>query len=284
MVSVVIGHHATSVTIVGHGLVVPERFKLAPGIHVQPDIPAFTPEVAAQGCQTPHELFAVLSMRDIASFSIEVEHKEGPAALGTKAWKALWDFHLLSVACGSPAFPLFTVSEGTDFTEFGVSNRNLIVNPVEQLKAATVQQLTWARRSRRRFGRLVRDTRFGVAMRYFGNSHYLFDMESRVMLLWAGIETLLEVEAEQSRRIALYCALMCEGDGAAKARQYELVKKAYGVRSRVVHGKRLTQAARREAYSTGTEILVRLLAKAVNLGRVPTQKELDRLASSGKLK
>ncbi|HUE80390.1 MAG TPA: hypothetical protein VMN38_12275 [Sphingomicrobium sp.] len=268
----------------GHGLEIPERFKLAPGIHVQPNIPAFSPEVAAEGCQTPHELFAVLSMRDIATFSIEVEHKGGPGALGTKAWNALWHFHLLSVACGSPAFPLFTVSEGTNFTEFGVSNRNLIVNPVEQLKAVTVQQLAWARRSRSRFDRLVRDARFGVAIRYFGNSHYLFDMESRVMLLWAGIEALLEVEAEQSRRIALYCALMFDSDVAAKARQYERVKKAYGVRSRVVHGKRLTQAARRESYSTGSEILVRLLAKAVDLGRVPTQKELDSLATSGKLK
>lgn len=83
-------------------------------------------------------------MRDIATFSIEVEHTGGSAALGTRAWNALWDFHLLSVATGSPAFPLFTVSEGTNYTEFGVSNRNLIV-PVEQIRAATVEQLVWAR-------------------------------------------------------------------------------------------------------------------------------------------
>lgn len=120
-------------------------------------------------------------------------------------------------------------------------------------------------------------------MRYFGNSHYLFDFESRVMLLWAGIEALLEVDAEQSRRIALYCAIMLDADAAAKARYYDAVKKAYGVRSRVVHGKRLTKAARAKAYSTASDILVALLAKAVNLGRVPTQKELDAAATAGKL-
>ncbi|HEY8591911.1 MAG TPA: hypothetical protein VIL42_03490 [Sphingomicrobium sp.] len=284
MVSVVVGHRATSVTIVGHGLEIPERFKLAPGIHVQPEVPTFEVEVAAEGCQTPHELFAVLSMRDIATFSIEVTHKGGPSALGAKAWNALWDFHLLSVASGSPAFPLFTVSAGTNYTEFAISNRNLIVNPVEQLTRVTNEQLTWARASRRRFNSLISDERFGVAMRYFGNSHYLFDVESRVMLLWAGIEALLAVDAEQSRRIALYCALMLDEDSAAKARYYDAVKKAYGVRSRVVHGKRLTKAARAEAYTTASDILVRLLAKAVNLGRVPTQKDFDAVATAAKLK
>jgi hypothetical protein len=225
-----------------------------------------------------------MTMRDIATFSIEVQLKGSGSALADKAWNSLWDFHLLSVACGSPAYPLFTMSEGVEHTEFSVSNRNLIVNPLPQITTATTAQLAWARTNRRKFVRLIDDARFGVAMRYYGNSHYLHDLESRVMLLWAGIEALLDVDTEQSRRIALYCALMRNGNAPSRTDYYNIVKKAYGVRSRVVHGKRLTQAAKAEAYKTASDILIALLARAVELGRVPTQKEFDAAALARQLK
>ena len=121
---------------------------------------------------------------------------------------------------------------------------------------------------------------FSAAMRCYGNAHSLPDHDVRIMLLWAGIEGLLNVDAELSRRLALYSAIMHDGDSDEKFAYYDRVKKAYGVRSRAVHGSGLTKAKVAAGSAEAGAILVGLLAKCVELGRVPTASELDRLAIS----
>jgi len=60
-----------------------------------------------------------------------------------------------------------------------------------------------------------------AAARAYGNAHYLFDFDTRIMLLWAGIEDLLSVDAELSRRLALYAALLHKGTPAEKIAHFD---------------------------------------------------------------
>ena len=282
-VSIVVGEGATSAVIVGHGLELTEPFELAPGLTLLPGVPDFTDEQAREGCEHDYELFAVLSMRNIGTFSIEIRDDGGPERLASKTWNALWDFHLLSIGAGAPAFPLFTFSPSQDTLVFGVSNPNLLIRPLDRLAPLSSEQLNWARQAKENFEKLVGDSAFALAMRYFGNSHYLLDLESRVMLLWAGIEALLNVDSELSRRVALYAAILLDSDHDAKVEHYNLVKKAYGIRSRIVHGSSVEEGVRLEAYQTASRILAALLRKVVELGRVPSVKELDAVAVAGAL-
>lgn len=96
------------------------------------------------------------------------------------------------------------------------------------------------------------------------------------MLLWAGIEGLLQVEAEHNRRIALYSAILLEGDEDQKAARFELVKKSYSLRSRVVHGAKPTKEKLEAGFAEATDLLADLLSRCVELGRVPSRDELDR--------
>jgi hypothetical protein len=279
MVGVVAAGSAKSIIITGHGFTIPARFELLPGVYVDPKVPDLNHEAVASSCESIRDQAAIITMHEIATFALEVEHAEGGKPLATKAWNRLWDFHLLSLASASPCFMLYSVSFGKK-PAYAVVNRNLIINPFDELTPITLSQLGWAKHHLSKFEQLVKDQRFSSAMRYYGNSHYLFDFDARIMLLWAGIEGLLDVDAELSRRLALYAAVMFDGTPQEKADYFDAVRKSYGVRSRVVHGSKPPAEKLKEGYDQASRILVRLLAKCVELGRVPTPAELDRLAVS----
>jgi hypothetical protein len=103
------------------------------------------------------------------------------------------------------------------------------------------------------------------------------------MLLWAGIEGLLDIDGELRRRIAMHAAILHDGNAKEKADYFTKVKKAYDVRSRVVHGSGTDAKTLRSAYLLASDILVSLLRKVVTLGRVPTVAELDHLAVGASL-
>jgi len=140
MVAVIAGKDAKSVTITGHGIKFPGRHELEPGVFIDPSVVALNVELVADGCRSLHEYAAVLTMESMATFSLVIERELGGPELATKAWNALWQFHLLSLACGAPCFPLYTVSGETKPT-YGIANRNLVINPLSELHEATAVQV-----------------------------------------------------------------------------------------------------------------------------------------------
>jgi hypothetical protein len=272
---------ADTILIMGHGLTVPEETEIAEGVSVSREIPNLVGKDLAN--ESIADRAAIQSMHDIATFSLVIKNEEGGKALASKGWNRLWDFHLLSIASRSPCFILYADCKGKDGRAYSVPNRNLLIQPLADVREMTPASLQWARENEPRFRDLISNPQFAAAMRYFGNAHYLFDLDQRVMLLWAGIEGLLKVDAEHSRRLALYSALMCAGDLEAKFARFEMVKRAYSLRSRVVHGAKPDPEKVKKGYAEATELLADLLAKCVELGRVPSRDELDRAALGGSL-
>ena len=270
------------VRIAGHGLYIGQPYELTDGVWISPEIPDLDDKGLAR-CTDIKERAAVTTMHEIATFSIEVRDTRGGAELATTAWNRLWDFHLLSLASRSPCFILYASSENKSKTVYSVANRNIIVNPLASNKNLDISGLEWASKNEQNFRGLVKDPQFSSAMRYFGNSHYLFDLEHRIMLLWAGIEGLLQVDAEHSRRLALYCALLSRGNDDEKAERFELVKKAYSLRSRVVHGAKPSADKLLRGYLEATDLLADLLSRCVELARVPQRDELDRASFSARI-
>ena len=279
MVVVVADVESRLVTILGHGLTIADSFELAPGIRLSSEVPKLDFDAVASGCRRFADYAATISGKDIATFSLQITDADGGRALATKAWNALWLFHLLSVACRTPCFSLYSVSDGAK-PAFSAASRTPFVRPHDSSHPASTDQLLWAQRHASTFDRLIDVPEFRAAMRCYGNAHYLPDLEVRIMLLWAGIEGLLSVDAELSRRLALYAALLHDGTPDEKAAYFDDVKKAYAVRSRAVHGAELKQAKLEEGYRSASRILVQLLARCVELGRVPSSAEMDRLAVS----
>ncbi len=277
MVGITASSDSTKISIYGHGVTIPQRFELSDGIWIEPHVLPLDLEITVEGCLSFSDYAAALQGADIASFAIEVEDATGGDQLAIKAWNSLWLFHLISVACRSACLILYSKSDGVKPIYTAVS-RNPFVQPLPNIHHITIDQLSWARNHIASFDALVNVNEFSSAMRCFGNSHYLFDMDVRIMLLWAGIEGLLSVDAELSRRLALYSTIIMNGSPSEKIAYYENVKRAYLIRSQVVHGSKLKPAKLVDGCQLASHILVGLLARCVELGRVPSPNELDRLA------
>ncbi|MGA0603917.1 hypothetical protein ACO2Q3_24635 [Caulobacter sp. KR2-114] len=278
MVSIAVGTGG-SVFITGHGVAIADEFELSPGITLTPEVPRQTASFGSTVSQLPAHA-ALLVMETVADFSIRIEHSDGGEALAVKAWNALWLFSLLSLAFRAPIIPLYSYAKGRGFA---VANRNLMIRPRPKVLEPAAESLAWAAASVGRFDAVLADRRFRTAQRYYNNAHDLFDDDAKIMLLWAGIEGLLGVDAEISRRIALHAAILLDGTPDEKMATYQAVKKAYAARSKVVHGVGMDQAALSSAYDFASGLLVKVLRKIVDLGRMPTMAELDRVAASGSL-
>jgi hypothetical protein len=277
MVGVATNGGAHSLFIVGHGIKVNSSFELASGIFVEPTVPHFEMQDAADGSARFADYSAVVTGRDLADFSLRIDSEHPGQALAVKGWNALWDFHLLSLAAQSPVCSIFSVTPGTR-PIFAAANRNVLMRRFAEVTTISAEPLAWARDNKTAFDALIKVPAFNAAMRCYGNSHYLFDADMRIMLLWSGIEGLLSVDSELTRRIALYSTLMIKGSHEDKVKWFADVKKAYGVRSKAVHGGAANEQILQDGYQQASRILVRLLARCVEIGRVPIPAEFDALA------
>jgi hypothetical protein len=280
MVKIIASPDTARITIVGHGISIDAAFALDDVVTLIPTPPATDLDVVALNSSRFEDYVAVVAGREVASFAIQVSGASDANDLAVRGWNALWVFHLLSLAAGAPCMPLFSVSEGLVPT-YSLANRTPIIRPVEKTQVVSLDRLSWARAHEGRFSGLINDPQFSAAMLCYGNAHYLPDLKVRIMLLWAGIEGLLAVDSELNRRLALYATLLMQGSVEEKSIYFAKVKRAYGLRSKAVHGAHLPPAKLQEGYIVASTILVELLARCVELGRVPSQDEFDRAALRG---
>jgi hypothetical protein len=268
---------APFVHLVGHGITIGTERQIAPGITVSSQAPTNDSSFGSRTVGELRETLNVMSMEPLADFSLHITEEQGGQALAAKTWNALWIFHLLALACRCPVLPLYcAANHGTRFT---LANRNLVIHRLPSVGPASDANLDWAAKHFDTFHGMIGEDRFQNAVRCYGNAHYLFDDDAKIMLLWAGIEGLLDVDSELRRRIALHAAILLDGNPAEKARYFERVKKGYDVRSRVVHGSRAKPETLQQGYALAGEVLLTLLRKCVELGRVPTTAELDERAA-----
>lgn len=282
MVGVIVGEEATRVYIAGYGMAVEQDVELAPGVFVSPEV---IRQEDSFGSRTGHEFLtmaAVLATQRIATFSVVVADEAGGEALAAKGWNALWVFSLLALSCRAPVISLYSASNDL-LPKFSNANRHVFVRPLV-IARPSEKQLAWARDNYAAFESLLSEARFRSAQRYYNNSHYVVDHDARIMLLWAGIESLLDVDQELSRRIALHAAILFDGNPAEKAQQFRLIKRAYGTRSKVIHGNTPSDEGLSEAADFAGDVLLNLLRKVVELGRLPNGAELDEAAAGASIR
>lgn len=268
---------APFVHLIGHGITIEAECEIAPGITVSGKAPTNDSSFGSRTVGELRETLNVIAMEPLADFSLHITQDGGGQELAAKTWNALWIFHLLALACRRPVMPLYcAANHGTRFT---LANRNLVIHRLPSVAPAGDADLNWASAHFDTFHGLLDDNRFQNAVRCYGNAHYLFDDDAKIMLLWAGIEGLLDVDSELRRRIALHAAILLDGTSSEKALYFERVKKGYDVRSRVVHGSRAKPEVLQQGYALAGEVLLTLLRKCVELGRVPTAAELDERAA-----
>jgi len=104
---------------------------------------------------------------------------------------------------------------------------------------------------------------------------YNNDPRSAVAQLWAGIEAVFGVSSELVYRISLLSASLTRPKGAERKRRFDEVKKLYGMRSKIVHGDKLSKKKIYYAVAMSSELLRDLLLLAVERGHMLGKKDFD---------
>jgi len=265
---------------VGHGLSVAARSQIAPNVCLEPAVFSVRAEDLQNHTRGHFEHAAILEMGSLADFGVVVEGVGGKA-ISNRAWNAQWLFGLLSVATRRVCCPLFSFSDEPDAL-YSLINRNLWVHPHGEPHLLLEEERLWISHHLPAFDSLLAGApQFASAVRAYTNSHYLPDLEMRVMLLWAGVEGLLGVGSELRRRLALHAALLLGGTHSSRLQSYAEVKRAYDDRSKVVHGGSISRERTAAAYEYVAKLLPDLLCRCIEIGRVPGSAEFDALAVAG---
>lgn len=126
------------------------------------------------------------------------------------------------------------------------------------------------------FNKLASDNEaFRFALEAAIDWRFAKEPRSAVARLWGGIEALFGINSELVYRISLYSASLLAQRGEPRKHKFEQVKRLYGLRSKVVHGEKLSNEKISQAMSDSFHLLRDLLLIAVERGKPITTADVD---------
>jgi hypothetical protein len=281
MVGVGTAKGAKEVYLLGHGITCIDELQLDRHSALVATFPNYSPPSEGGKDYVTETCFRF--MAESASSALRIGHARSRKELLALAWNHLWTFRLISLACRSPFFPLFSISEGPSETKCVISNRHGIFPTLSEIRTLTEEDGFWVTENIAGFKAAMKVESFQHSARYLMNSHFIKDPEAQLMLVWAGIERLLGTDSELRHRIAVHATLLSSLSNEEGAAFFKNVKDAYDFRSRVVHGSVAEAGKIRLGLENASTILYGLLRRCVELGRVPSIKELERLSLAGRI-
>lgn len=281
MPKIVSSENAKAVIIFGAGITVSRPYELTSNISITPQGGEIDLDVAAKAADGFADYAGVVFGNPLTTFSLHITDEMGGKSLAIQAWNALWEFYLLSLAAKSPCMSLYSATEES-VPSIGLTTATFVRMSPKDAVRLDKRDAEWARDNHNQFHALCKTPEFSHALVCLGNANLVHDRHASLMLIWSGIEGLLSIDSEISRRLAQYAAQLYLGNPDEKYAFYKEVKAAYGVRSQIVHGTMKRPNDLSEERKMAMKILTTLLRRCVELGKVPSPDEFDRgaIASS----
>ena len=135
--------------------------------------------------------------------------------------------------------------------------------------------LKWVGENLLQFAQLLEIPSFRLAVESMATHQHQANDRMMVAMLWSGIESLFSIQIELSFRLATFVATALESPGERRRDLYRRMKKLYGVRSKAVHGSKLSVQNIHEHVVEVRQILSRLLCSFIEIGKVPSEDEIE---------
>jgi hypothetical protein len=148
--------------------------------------------------------------------------------------------------------------------------------PVADQRYVDRSMFDWVAEHFESFANIDKEKKVRMAIEALTTYHHHTSFRVMTALLWAGIESLFQINAELRFRLATLIALTLEPRGEACLELYHRVKKLYDVRSKAVHGSGVDDDALRTHILEVRELLSRLLCRFTEKKVVPNEEDLDR--------
>jgi len=118
---------------------------------------------------------------------------------------------------------------------------------------------------------------FRIASEALCTHHHAPNLRLILAHLWAGVESLFDIDQELRFRLACYIPTILEERGIARHSLFKEVLKSYDVRCKAVHGADIPDKKLHEHIQFVKRILSLLLCKSLELGRVLKKAEIEKL-------
>lgn len=110
--------------------------------------------------------------------------------------------------------------------------------------------------------------KFRYALEVINSWRYCVDVKSAIAILWAAIESIVDVSIEISYRLSLsISSLLCER-GDERIEKFKEIKKLYGLRSKVVHGTNLKDSQIEKTIVESFELLSELIVYMIEKNKL----------------
>jgi len=134
----------------------------------------------------------------------------------------------------------------------------------------------WIRQHFSDFNRLAAESEsFRFALEASVDWRYSTTARAAVARLWAGIEAIFGVSTELVYRISLLSGSLLTPRGKARREKFAEVKALYGLRSKVVHGAKLSESQIQVALDGSWGLLRELLLLSIERGHALSDTDFD---------
>lgn len=152
----------------------------------------------------------------------------------------------------------------------------LLTGSHSRIDALNGNDAEWLRDHFPIFNRLAHeDESFRFALEAAVDWRYSRDLRTAIARIWSGIEAIFGVSSELVYRISLLSAAVLEARGDARRERFRSVKKLYSVRSKAVHGGRISIKKLKAGLDDSAQLLADLLLVIVARGAPFTTDDLE---------
>jgi hypothetical protein len=117
--------------------------------------------------------------------------------------------------------------------------------------------------------------KFRYALEVINSWRYCIDIKSAIAIIWAAIESIVNVSSEITYRLSLSISSLLYERGDVRIKKFKEIKTLYGLRSKVVHGSNLKEAEIEKTLTGSFNLLSELIIHMIENNRMLDESDFQ---------
>lgn len=117
--------------------------------------------------------------------------------------------------------------------------------------------------------------KFRYSLEVINSWRYCVDLKSAIAIIWAAIESIVDVSSEITYRLSLSIASLLHDRGEKRIEKFKEIKKLYGLRSKVVHGSNIKEVDIENALVGSFKLLSELVNYMIENNKMISETDFE---------
>jgi len=155
-------------------------------------------------------------------------------------------------------------------------HRKLVLNENCKDSEISDDDIDWIYTNYDKFNRLCAESeRFYFSLKAAVDWRFSENIRTAISRIWAGIESILELKSETVYRLSIITSALLKSRGCERIDFYKKIKKLYDVRSKAVHGARISDKKLHRALDDSFDILSSILVLCIERGKTLDNEDFE---------